>query len=94
MINHGLKMKVEEELKIISNKLLNNNIVISGMFENISRSDLKNIIEKHSGKNVSSISKKTTFVIAGENMGPSKRKKAINLNIPILTLDDFIKKIN
>ena len=95
LIKHGLKMKVEEEeLKIISNKLLNNNIVISGMFENISRTDLKNIIEKHSGKNVSSISKKTTFVIAGENMGPSKRKKAINLNIPILTFDDFIKKIN
>ena len=94
LIKNGLKMKVEEELEIISNKLLNNNIVISGIFENISRTDLKNIIEKHSGKNVSSISKKTTFVIAGENMGPSKRKKAINLNIPILTLDDFIKKIN
>ena len=51
-------------------------IVVSGIFTNYSRNELKQLIEKHGGKNVSSISKKTTFVLAGENMGPSKKEKA------------------
>ena len=50
-------------------------IVISGVFENYSRNELKNIIEKHGGKNVGSISKRTTFVLAGTNMGPRKSRK-------------------
>ena len=54
-------------------------IVVSGVFTNYSRNELKQLIEKHGGKNVSSISKKTTFVLAGENMGPSKKEKAEDL---------------
>ena len=69
-------------------------IVISGVFSHFSRDELKKLIEQHGGKNVSSISKKTTFVVAGENMGPSKLQKAEKLNVPILTEDEFIKKIS
>ena len=74
--------KKEENL---SDKLIGMAIVVSGVFTNYSRNELKQLIEKHGGKNVSSISKKTTFVLAGENMGPSKKEKAENLeNIDIL----------
>ena len=52
------------------------------------------MIEKHGGKNVGSISKKTTFVIAGYNMGPSKKQKAEELGVPILTEEEFINKIS
>ena len=52
------------------------------------------MIEKHGGKNVGSISKKTTFVIAGDNMGPSKKQKAEELGVPILTEEEFINKIS
>jgi DNA ligase (NAD+) len=69
-------------------------IVISGVFSKFSRDELKKIIEQHSGKNVGSISKKTTFVVAGENMGPSKLQKAEKLNVPLLSEDEFIKKIS
>jgi len=77
----------------LSDKLSGNSIVVSGIFENYSRKDLKDMIEKHGGKSVGSISKKTTFVLAGENMGPSKKQKAEELGIPILTEEEFINKI-
>ena len=69
-------------------------IVISGVFEMYSRDELKKIIEQHGGKNVGSISKKTTFVVAGQNMGTSKLKKAESLNVPLISEDEFIKKIS
>ena len=78
----------------LSDKLSGNSIVVSGVFEKYSRKDLKDMIEKHGGKNVGSISKKTTFVIAGDNMGPSKKQKAEELGVPILTEEEFINKIS
>ena len=69
-------------------------IVISGVFKNFSREELKKIIEQHSGKIVGSISKKTTFVIAGENMGPSKLQKAESLNIPLISEEELLNIIS
>ena len=92
--NQGLCFEIGEESKAISSQLSGMSIVISGVFSHFSRDELKKLIEQHGGKNVSSISKKTTFVVAGENMGPSKLQKAEKLNVPILTEDEFIKKIS
>lgn len=91
---HGLCLEIGEENKAISSALSGMSIVISGVFTKYSRDELKKIIEQHGGKNVSSISKKTTFVVAGENMGPSKLQKAEKLSVPLLSEDDFIKKIS
>ncbi|GAB5558008.1 MAG: NAD-dependent DNA ligase LigA [Schleiferiaceae bacterium] len=68
-------------------------IVISGVFERHSRDELKKLIELHGGKNVGSISKKTSYILAGEGLGPSKKKKAEDLGIPLLTEDEFEKMI-
>lgn len=86
----GLQMEMAEEQKI-SNLLEGQNIVISGTFAHHSRDEYKNIIELHGGKNVSGISKKTTFVLAGENMGPSKLEKAQNLGIKIMSEEEFLQ---
>ncbi len=92
--NQGLCFEIGEESKAISSQLLGMSIVISGVFSHFSRDELKKLIEQHGGKNVGSISKKTTFVVAGENMGPSKLQKAEKLNVPLLSEDEFIKKIS
>ena len=91
---YGLTFEIGEDKKAISDKFLGMSIVISGVFEMYSRDELKKIIEQHGGKNVGSISKKTTFVVKGQNMGPSKLKKAESLNVPLLSEDEFIKKIS
>ena len=77
-----------------SNKLLGVRIVVSGIFSQYSRVELKQMIEEHGGKNVSSISKNTTFVLAGNNMGYSKKQKAEDLRIPLLSEEEFLLKIN
>ena len=77
------------ENQILSGK----NIVVSGVFSSMSRDEIKQLIEDLGGKNVSSISSKTSFVLAGEKMGPEKRKKAGALNIEILTEADFLEMI-
>ena len=69
-------------------------IVVSGVFNQNSRAEYKKMIEEHGGKNVSSISKNTTFVLAGENMGPSKKQKAEDLKIPLVYEDEFLVKID
>ena len=69
-------------------------IVVSGVFKQKSRAEYKKMIEDHGGKNVSSISKNTTFVLAGENMGPSKKQKAEDLKIPLVNEDEFLAKID
>jgi len=74
-------------------KLAGKNIVISGTFQNHSRDELKKLIEKNGGKNVGSISKKTSMLLRGENMGPSKLQKVEKLGISIISEDDFIKMI-
>lgn len=68
--------------------------VISGVFAKHSRDEYKNMIELNGGKNTGSISKKTDYVLAGENMGPAKLEKAKNLGIPIISEDDFLNMIN
>jgi DNA ligase (NAD+) len=86
---HGLVMEVEE--KTLASSLLDGkSFVVSGVFKAFSRDELKALIEQNGGKNVGSISAKTSFVVAGENMGPSKLQKANELGIPILSEDDFI----
>jgi DNA ligase (NAD+) len=67
--------------------------VISGVFQKVSRKELQDLIEKHGGKNTSSISKKTDYLIAGENMGPSKRTKAENLGVKIITEEEFLTMV-
>ncbi len=89
-----LKFTFDNQNTIISGKLKGMNIVISGVFSNFSRNELKKIIEDHGGKNIGSISKKTTFVLMGDNMGPSKREKAEHLGIPLINENDFIDKIS
>lgn len=92
--NQGLQFAISEE-KIIgkTDKLNGLNIVISGTFEKYSRDELKDLIEQNGGKNVSSISKKTSYILAGENMGPSKLEKANELGIPIISEDDFLNML-
>lgn len=77
----------------LSNRLEGKTIVISGVFSQHSRDEYKAMIEAHGGKNAGSISKKTSFVLAGENMGPEKRKKAESLGIALIDEDAFLKLI-
>ena len=89
----GLQMQVAET-QLASTLLQGQTIVISGTFTQYSREDYKKIIEAHGGKTAGSISKKTSFVLAGEAMGPSKREKAVQLGIPLMTEVEFLQKIN
>ena len=91
---YGLKFNFEESHKQASSILKDMNIVVSGVFEKFSRIQLKKIIEENGGKNVSSISKNTTFVLAGSNMGPSKKKKALDLDVKIINEQEFIELIS
>lgn len=91
----GLKLEADEtDHSGYTDKLQGKSIVISGVFAHHSRDEYKEMIEKHGGKNVGSISKKTSFVLAGENMGPSKLEKAQKLGITILNEDEFLAMIN
>ena len=89
----GLQMEIVEQ-EGASEKLAGLSIVVSGVFEDFSRTELKNLIEQHGGKNVSSISKKTSFILAGDNMGPSKLKKAEDLGVEIKSEQDFKEMIS
>ncbi|RED38553.1 DNA ligase (NAD+) [Winogradskyella eximia] len=87
----GVQLEISaEKLANQTDKLKGQTFVVSGVFETISRNELKKLIEDNGGKVSSSISSKTTYVVAGDKMGPSKRTKAENLNIPILTENDFL----
>ena len=88
----GLQMEVEKKQQT-STALEGLAIVISGTFQHHSREEYKTLIEQHGGRNVSSISKKTSFVLAGEGMGPSKLEKAQKLGIPIVDEDTFRQRI-
>ena len=91
----GLKMEVEAHTagEPLSDVLGGKSFVISGVFAKHSREEYKSLIERHGGKNVGSISKKTDYVLAGENMGPAKLEKATKLGIPIIGEDDFLRMI-
>lgn len=91
--SYGLSMSVSDEQQMqSSDKLSGMNVVISGVFRHHSRDDYKRMIERHGGKNVSSISSKTSFILAGENMGPSKLQKAKTLGVSIMSEDEFLAK--
>lgn len=88
----GLHFELGEEERNVSNVLDGKSFVVSGIFSK-PRNEIKDLIEKNGGRNVGSISAKTDFVLAGENMGPAKLKKAEKLNIPILTEEEFIQML-
>ena len=88
----GLQMQIsEEQANAQSNLLQGQSVVISGVFKHHSRDEYKAIIEQHGGRNVGSISAKTSFILAGENMGPSKLEKANKLGIRIMNEDEFLE---
>ena len=88
----GLQFEIEEK-ELDSNALEGKSIVVSGVFHTVSRNELKALIETNGGKNVGSISAKTSYVVAGDNMGPAKLEKATNLGVEILNEEQFLKLI-
>lgn len=90
--SYGLQMELsKEELSEHTDRLAGQSVVISGVFTHHSRDEYKALIEKHGGRNVGSISQKTSFILAGKNMGPSKLEKAQKLGIHIIDEDEFLK---
>ena len=86
-------MEVSAEQHGFSEKLLGRTFVVSGTYEGYSRDEVKSLIEKYGGKNTSSLSAKTDFLLAGANAGPSKLEKAEKLNIQIIDLEEFLNMI-
>ena len=92
--NYGLQFALSaEQMAASSDRLAGQSIVISGVFQHHSREEYKQLIEQHGGKNVGSISGKTSFILAGDNMGPSKLEKAQKLGVKIVSEDDFLQMI-
>ena len=93
--DYGVQLEISaEKLANQTNKLEGKSFVVSGVFTQVSRTELKKLIEDNGGKNVSSISSKTDFVVAGDKMGPSKKEKAEKLNVPLLSEADFLSMLN
>lgn len=82
-----------EQMVLSSDSLAGMSIVVSGVFQNLSRDELKLLIEKHGGKNVGSVSTKTDYLVAGDGMGPAKLKKATDLGVKIIDVDELMKII-
>ena len=94
LYSYGLNFKISNEDNSNQSSVLSGDrVVITGVFKKVSRSELKNLIESNGGKVVSSISAKTTYLVAGENMGPTKLQKAESLGIPIISEQEFLDKI-
>lgn len=92
---YGIQFEIEEKVNPdATDKFVGKTFVVSGVFSQFSRDELKKAIEDNGGKVGSSISAKTDFVVAGDNMGPAKLEKATKLNIAILSEEDFIRKLN
>ncbi len=92
--SYHLKFELDESARLNqTDKLKGISFVVSGVFENMSRNELKKSIEDNGGKVTGSISKKTNYIIAGDNMGPSKKVKAEKLQIPIISENDFIEML-
>jgi DNA ligase (NAD+) len=93
--SYGVQFEIVEKINPdATDKFAGKTFVVSGVFEKFSRDELKKTIEDNGGKVGSSISAKTDFVVAGDNMGPAKLEKANKLKIPILSEEDFINKLN
>jgi len=92
--SYGVQLQISQEaLENQSDVLTGKTFVVSGVFEKVSRTELKKLIEDNGGKVGSSISSKTTYVVAGDKMGPSKKTKAENLGVPLISEDDFLAMI-
>jgi DNA ligase (NAD+) len=92
--NYGLQFAIDEaELADRTDKLQGKTFVISGVFTKVSRDELKDLITKNGGKNTGSVSKSTSYLVAGENMGPEKRKKAESLGVQIISEDEFLDMV-
>jgi DNA ligase (NAD+) len=92
--SHGLTMSVsEDKFQKAGDALHGLTFVISGTFSFHSRDEYKNLIEQNGGKNVGSVSSKTSYILAGENMGPEKLKKAESLGVQLINETDFLKMI-
>lgn len=90
----GIQLSMDApRINLLSSRLTGLTFVVSGVFENYSRDELKNTIEAHGGKNIGSISAKTNYLLAGANMGPEKRKKAEKLGVPIISESEFVQMI-
>lgn len=89
--NYGLQFEASAlDIALSSNKLEGKSFIISGVFEKHSREELKDLIEANGGKILSSISAKLSYLVAGENMGPSKLEKAVKLQIPIISDEELM----
>lgn len=87
-------MSVTEQEGLSSgDQLTGKTVVISGTFTRHSRDEYKDMIERHGGKNAGSVSKKTSFILAGDNMGPAKLEKARSLGVPVINEDEFLNMI-
>lgn len=93
LLKAGLKFEIEE-VELASNLLEGKSFVVSGVFTSFSRNEIKALIEANGGRNVGSISAKTDYVLAGENMGPAKLEKATKLGIAIISEEDFKRMVN
>jgi len=93
LVDFGLQFEGEKTVQIENGVFSDKIIVVSGIFERFTRDEIKELISKHGGKNTSSISKNTSFIVAGKNMGPSKLEKAQKLNIRIINEDQFFEFI-
>ncbi len=91
---HGLQFEsIQNTIELVSNKLEGKSFIISGVFEKFSRDELKDLIEANGGKILSSISAKLNYLIAGDNMGPSKLEKAVKLQIPIISDQELMEML-
>ena len=88
----GLKMEIEQA-EAVSDRLAGKTIVISGTFSQHTREEYKTLIERHGGKNAGSISGRTSFILAGENMGPAKLEKAAKAGVPLVSEAEFLAMI-
>ncbi|WP_224482615.1 NAD-dependent DNA ligase LigA [Robertkochia aurantiaca] len=92
--NYGLQLEISaKQLENTSEKLKGFTFVVSGIFEQLSRNEIKKLIEDNGGKVSSSISGKTSYVVAGENMGPSKKEKADKLGVPVISESDLLDMV-
>ena len=91
--NYGLNMEIKEQEEAVEKVFDGKTFVISGTFENYSREQMKDLIEKYGGKTTSSVSSKTDYLLAGANAGPSKLEKAKKQNVEIISEPDFLEKI-
>lgn len=89
----GLKLEIENKKQAGGNKLAGLSFVITGVFSKHSREELKELIETNGGKNVSGVSAKTNYLLAGDDCGPSKLEKADKLKIKIISEDEFLNMI-